>query len=236
MTTERDITLETSEISDQLEPRLVDAEPDDQDDGRGTLALAAGMVAAALGGGVWAGVILLTNMEIGWVAWGIGALVGIVMSRVTRKRTLKLAYAAAGYAIFGLIIGKAFSLTASVGIIARQIEGDSAVMVNAVAWQMYQARELNQPTLEIIDAAVGSGSELGDATTTDMQQQAGAKIAQMSPQQKREAATGAASASLRNAGLVEIIGSQLSFFDLLWVSLAVATAFKMMAPRKRVTV
>jgi hypothetical protein len=227
--TERDISLETSQINEQIEPLLAD-EVEAQDDGRGTLALAAGMVAAAVGGGIWAVVILLTKMEIGWVAWGIGALVGIAMSRVTRKRTQQLAYAAAGYAVFGLLIGKAFSLSASVGIIARQVEADTTVMTSAVAWQMYQARELSQPTLEAIDAAAGSGSELGDAITTDMHQQAAAKIAQMSLQQKHEAAVRATNASLKDAGLVEIIRSQLSFFDLLWVFLAVATAYRMMAP------
>lgn len=227
------MTLETSGIDVELDPSLAGTEADEQDDGRGTLALAAGMVAAAVGGGIWAVLVLLTKMEIGWVAWGVGALVGIAMSRVTSKRTRQLAYAAAGYAVFGLIVGKAFSLSATVGIVGRQIEGDSGVMTGAVAWQMYQARELSQPTLEAIDAAVSSGNELGDALTLDMQQQATAKLAQMTAQQRHEAAKRVANASLKDAGLYEIVRSQLSFFDLLWVLLAVTTAYGMMAPAKR---
>ena len=44
-------------------------------DDRTPLALAAGLVAALVGGLVWAGIVLFTNYEIGWVAWGIGGLV-----------------------------------------------------------------------------------------------------------------------------------------------------------------
>src|SRR5688500_7513909 len=49
----------------------------DADDGRTPLALIAGLVAALMGGGIWAALVFITNLEIGWVAWGVGGLVGI---------------------------------------------------------------------------------------------------------------------------------------------------------------
>ncbi|MEZ6235379.1 MAG: hypothetical protein R3B68_14430 [Phycisphaerales bacterium] len=36
-----------------------------------------GLVAGAIGAAIWAAVAFFTNFEIGWIAWGIGALVGL---------------------------------------------------------------------------------------------------------------------------------------------------------------
>jgi hypothetical protein len=40
-------------------------------------ALLGGLVAAAVGGGAWAAIGYATGYEIGWLAWGIGLLVGV---------------------------------------------------------------------------------------------------------------------------------------------------------------
>jgi hypothetical protein len=42
-----------------------------------TLALAAGIVAALVAGGLWALLVQLTGYEIGYAAWGVGLLVGV---------------------------------------------------------------------------------------------------------------------------------------------------------------
>jgi hypothetical protein len=65
------------------------------EDGRTPLALALGLAAALAAGGMWALLVLITNVEIGYAAIGIGFLVGIAMSRATAQRTSQLAYAAA---------------------------------------------------------------------------------------------------------------------------------------------
>ena len=44
----------------------------------------AGGVAALIGGGVWAGIAIGINREIGWVAWGIGVLCGFAVSKLGR--------------------------------------------------------------------------------------------------------------------------------------------------------
>lgn len=36
---------------------------------------------------MWAGIVLLTQYEIGWAAWGVGAAVGIAMGMATAQRS-----------------------------------------------------------------------------------------------------------------------------------------------------
>ena len=43
-------------------------------------ALIAGVVAGSIGAAAWAGISYATGYEIGWIAWGIGALVGIAVA------------------------------------------------------------------------------------------------------------------------------------------------------------
>ena len=43
-------------------------------------ALIAGLVAGLVGAGLWAGIAYFTGYEIGWIAWGIGALVGLAVA------------------------------------------------------------------------------------------------------------------------------------------------------------
>lgn len=47
-------------------------------------AVIAGVVAGLVGAAVWAGVAYFLNMEIGWVAWGIGLLVGVAVGSAAR--------------------------------------------------------------------------------------------------------------------------------------------------------
>jgi short subunit fatty acids transporter len=202
------------------------------DDGRMPLALAAGVVAALVAGALWAGLVFATNTEIGFVAWGVGLLVGYAMSRVTVARTRQLGYAAAACAVIGLLAGKAFIFAGSAGMIATDLADNDEAMAATVAWQLYVARELDEATLAGIDAADAAGDTLSDALWADMTQQATASLAGLTPAERHDVALAASKALLARIGMVNGIRSQLSLFDLLWLFLAVGTAFRMMAPPK----
>lgn len=205
----------------------------DDDDGRSLLALIAGLVAALIGGGIWAALVLVTNFEIGWVAWGIGGLVGVAMARTTANRTKQLAVAAAGFAVLGLLAGKVFIFLGSSGMIADAIEADAASLQGAVAWQMYDARELDDATLAEVDAAHQAGDTLSNATWAAMTSQAQSRLDAMSEDERHELALSAAQGVMGAIGLKAGVTAQLSFFDLLWVFLAVGTAFRMMSEPRR---
>jgi hypothetical protein len=199
-------------------------------DDRAPLALAVGLIMALVAGGLWALVGFVTHAEIGFAAWGIGLLVGAAMSRVTRERTQKLAYAAAALALLGLLAGKVFIFAGSTGRIATELSGNDEMMKSAVAWQMYEARELNATTLEGLDQTQQAGDTLSDALWGNMLDQASTKFATMTAEEKQETAKLLARNAMQRMGMVGGVRAQLSAFDLLWVFLAVGTAYRMLAP------
>jgi hypothetical protein len=200
-------------------------------EGRIALALLAGLVAAVVAGGLWAALVFVTDMEIGYVAWAVGLLVGFAMSKTTARRSKQLAFAAALFAVVGLLAGKAFIFAGSSRTLAADLEGDQDAMSATVAWQMYEARTLDQATLGAVDA-VPDGEQLPTALWTSMKQQGSAKLATLSSEQKHELAVAGSKTVLQNIGMIGGIRAQLSGFDLLWLFLAVGTAFRMMSPAK----
>jgi len=73
-------------------------------------AVVAGILAAALGGAVWAGIVVVTDYEVGFVAWGIGALCGFTVVLATRGRKGRpLQIVAVASSVLGILIGKYFT-------------------------------------------------------------------------------------------------------------------------------
>ena len=73
-------------------------------------ALAAGLVAAIAGGIVWGLIVKWTDYEVGFVAWGIGFLVGIAVLTAARgARGLELQVVAVVCALVGVLVGKYLS-------------------------------------------------------------------------------------------------------------------------------
>lgn len=200
-------------------------------DDRTPLAIAAGLIAALLAGGAWAAIVLITNYEIGWAAWGIGALVGIAMARTTRNRSRGLAVAAATLALVGLVAGKAFVLTGSTGAVADQLMENPQYLQGAVAWQMYEAGELHPSTLDAIAATEAAGDTLSDAVWAEMLEQAGARLATLGEEERRALAELTAAGFVQRIGLIDGLVTQLTPFDLLWAFLALGTAFRFMDGR-----
>lgn len=202
------------------------------EDGHGPLVMAAGLGAALVAGIAWAALAMLTRREIGIAAWGVGLVVGLAMSRVTARRTRALGYAAGALAVVGLLVGRVVIFAGSAGQVAREIEADTTVLGGVVSWQMYDARELDQPTLEAVDALNAADDTMPDALWASMHAQGTARLAGMSAQEKHDIAVSVARSLVRNMGIVGGIRAQLTLFDLLWLLLAVGTAYRFVAPPK----
>jgi len=72
-------------------------------------AIGGGIVAAVIGGAAWAMMVVLTNLEIGYVAVGVGLVAGWgVHLGARRKRGRNLQWIAIGCSVLGLLIGKCF--------------------------------------------------------------------------------------------------------------------------------
>ena len=90
---------------------VVEASPDAGAPNFGA-AVGSGAGAALVGAAVWAAVTFATDLQIGWMAVGVGALVGVAVRRVGRGVEKRFAYAAAALALLGCLLGNLFATVA----------------------------------------------------------------------------------------------------------------------------
>jgi len=69
------------------------------------MGLLAGLVAAAVGAALWAGVTVLTGYQIGWMAVGVGALVGVAVRAAGKGTTVAFGILGAVLALGGCLAG-----------------------------------------------------------------------------------------------------------------------------------
>ena len=202
--------------------------PEPASDGISPLALAAGLVAALLGGVIWAAIGIYGNLEVGWVAWGIGVLVGGAMMQATPARGRTLAVVAASLALVGLVSGKAMTFAGSAGAMAEEMVADDEYMRGMTAWRMYGAGEHEAAVQAEVADTEARGDTLSDAVWASMLAGADARLSGMTAEERLSMAREVAGGVIRDVGLVGGVRAQLSGFDLLWLLLALATAFRMM--------
>ena len=191
-------------------------------------AIVAGLLAALLGAGIWTAVVAMTEYEVGWVAWGVGALVGFAMSKFTGQRSAQLGVYAAVLAVLGLAIGKVATVRMMVPSYGREIVMDNeAVLAQAFAIEM-RANERFSAQLSLDLARFGQGDSLPAPLLRRMMDEAQARMAAAEPAERERVATMFANSILGEVSLTEQFTASLSFFDLLWFGLAIATAFKLM--------
>ena len=80
-------------------------EPIAPDDSNLALGIAGGAVAALVGAVLWATVTSLTHLQIGWMAVGVGALVGMAVRRLGRGRDPIFGVAGAVLSLLGCVAG-----------------------------------------------------------------------------------------------------------------------------------
>ena len=79
-------------------------------------AVAAGIVAAIVGAAIWAGITVATEYQIGWMAVGVGFLVGIAVRQFGKGSTPVYGVIGAALALAGCLLGNVLTLVAFYGI------------------------------------------------------------------------------------------------------------------------
>ena len=69
------------------------------------MGLLAGGAAAAVGAAAWAGITVLTGYQIGWMAVGVGALVGVAVRAAGKGSTKAFGIVGAALALAGCLVG-----------------------------------------------------------------------------------------------------------------------------------
>ena len=77
--------------------------------GNMVLGVLAGAGAAIVGALIWMGLTVATNMHIGYVAIGIGALVGVAVRYAGKGSTVPFGVVGAGFTLVGCLLGEALA-------------------------------------------------------------------------------------------------------------------------------
>ncbi|MEZ6036070.1 MAG: hypothetical protein R3F29_01230 [Planctomycetota bacterium] len=196
------------------------------------LALGLGAAAAVAGAAAWAAVIVFANSEIGWLAVGIGALVGFAMVKAGGHGQM-LAICAAVLAVLSIGTGKHFAyqhaISTTLDDLAGNIDGMfGKVQTDADAW----AALGGSPSDEQVSAfALDHGYEVEDAA--EFRREWAPDLAWIhtnkpSAEQWREYKRAALEERLTNeVGFVDYLKQKFHLFDLLFVGLGVAAAFSL---------
>ena len=188
--------------------------------------LITGTIAALIGGGVWAGVTIVTGYEVGWIAWGIGLVVGFGVLLGAQGHPMAPP-AAAGFAVLGLVVGKLMIMQFGVAAsFADEVVTDNELMVEALLTVWADRGEIDPATVEALEK---------DGPLTPQQEQelvsawedAQQVVSKMSLQEREEVAATYTSKLLGQLSLMDKLNFNL--FDLLWFGLAIVTAFRVAA-------
>jgi hypothetical protein len=188
----------------------------------GQASLVAGIVSVVCGL-VWAGLAIFAQVELGILAWGIGFVTGGCVMVMTNERSGRTGMAAAGLALFGLLIGKA--LTFQFGVIpmaAKELSGEKEYLA------MYMADDVAAEQL-IAWSAEGEDPEDFDPDPDAIVREAEERVNQMSPDERRGKARELAEVIVGEMTLGEKASTVLDFMDIVWALFAVGSAFKLAA-------
>lgn len=208
--------------------------------------LIAGLVAGLVGAGIWAGISYGTGYEIGWLAWGIGAIVGLAVAWASDAGPVPgllavvisvLSIAAGKYAavhfVFERELGDRESFVSErlpdvrseeliISYVADEVVAEHQADGETIDWPNdveVPEQESDYPP-EIWSDAVGRWTAMGADDQTDYREGIEAKA---------RADIGAFYDDVRSGGQMDAFKASFGLFDIVFFLLAIVTAFKIAA-------
>lgn len=191
-----------------------------------------GLLAGACGAALWGAVGYYTNYEIGWVAWGIGFLVGLAV-RVSAGSTTgrQPAITAALIALLAVAGGK----YAGASLALQREFAHSSELVSDRALLLEIASDLVRGHERDYQWAPGTSFESArkiEDFPSEAQAKARLAFSQLSAEERatriaaRQKAFAALAQQAAGASALELVRRNLSLADPLWIALAMYTAFQ----------
>ena len=117
MTEEEQEQFETKENEVQIDPVMVEMAMEKfRSEQNLTGGVLAGSAGALVGAAIWAVITVLTDYQIGWMAVGVGFLVGIAIRTIGKGIDTVFGVVGAAMAIFGCLLGNLFTVCYFVSI------------------------------------------------------------------------------------------------------------------------
>jgi hypothetical protein len=186
-----------------------------------------GIPAAAL----WALIAYVTHYEIGWVAWGVGALIGFAVAKSAHEPSASLGATAAALAVVALILGKVLILEFALPPILRnEILKDR----DATAAMFLVDMGLNRSFSPELQSALEQAGAREDAVSSEqrdelqgrMQAEALARAASATKAERERVVRVHSAGILSSLGFFTTLKELFSLWDVVWIGLAISSAFK----------
>jgi hypothetical protein len=195
-----------------------------------------GLAGGAVGAAVWAGIAYFLEVEVGWIAWLVGVLVGVgVRVAAQGEQSAEAGWIAAAIALVAIAAGKYAAVEMAISEIAwadeLQITEEQAVA--AIASEIAAAKGREGEILQALGALEGEEApDLERLFPQDIWQEASRRWEGLGPEGQRlkveEIEQAAIQAQDAFKGFVRREGFLASFsaYDILWALLAIGSAFK----------
>lgn len=202
--------------------------------GKTMYALIGGAVVACVAGGIWGGIVIATGYEIGWIAIGIGALVGFAVSAMAQKQDAGIGVMAAGLAVLGLVVGKViilqWMLSPANVLTESGIDYEDPEMFAMLYVDEMQEQKLFEPGLQARVEQVGEDEFFDEQLSVEVMAAAQAYTAAMSEADKdvylEELSEQIVEEVLGDRSFGTLLKMSVEPIDALWVLLMFGAAFK----------
>ena len=199
--------------------------------GKFGFAMVVGVIAALICGVVWAAIAAGLRAEIGYVAWGVGALTGLVVISCTQERGVKIAIAASLLAVLGIVTGKLLTaawVVPSVDTAVRKLADNDDVVAELLARRLARKPDADPDVKAYVESGgveVRSKEVVGK--WLELKKGAYERLSRIGRPEREGIVRPLVEKELPKVSYSKHLKSQISPFDALWLILAVVTATKM---------
>lgn len=180
---------------------------------------------------LWALVAYVTHYEIGWVAWGVGALIGLAVAKSAHEPSASLGTTAAALAVASLILGKVLILEFALPPILRSEflkdrEATATMFLIDMGINRSFSPELQAALDGIHDREDPVSSEQRENLQGRMAAEAMARAAAATPAERERVVRVNSEGILAGMGFLGALGKLFDMWDVVWIGLAISSAWK----------
>jgi hypothetical protein len=179
----------------------------------------------------WAAIAYFTGYEIGWVAWGVGAIVGYAVAKSAHEPSASLGPTAAAIAVASLLLAKVLILEFALPPILRaELLKNQAATTGMFVLDMTTHKSFSPELQALLDQAEARPGSLSEAQQLDAQRrmrtEVTERIGNATRAEKQRVARESTDNILKEMGFFGALKDLFSLFDLLWIFLAISSAYK----------
>jgi hypothetical protein len=178
---------------------------------------------------LWVLIVYVTGYEIGWVAWGVGAVIGFAVAKSAHEPNASLGPTAAALAVASLILAKVLIVEFAAPAILRKEflktrDATAAMFLVDMRINKSFSPEL-QATIEQLDAGTLSEEQRYELRQ-QVESEATARAAAATKPERERVVRAGVDGMLGAMGFFGVLQKSFSLWDVLWIGLAISSAFK----------